>query len=391
MSMWKYLEGYYCKDDRSLEGIKTEPSRTVLCTISKHYPVGITAKEISKQTRIRPDTVRGSLKSLEVAGFIKKRKYEPSRGRPGADGHDDVRSLRFHIENRNFALNKNDEYQFAPGYTKYTSDFLNAWSVLVDKDQLDDLYPSLMKIVRQVWTKITSSEDPVLKQLLPRTESVDGDRISMQCEYCRINHDARDFIRAILLHILDQFETSSAFMNFFDEQHFISKDRFETQRLPNQENSKSEEQSKEWRDKDSKLPQFQIQQTSPETNIIEVDKTQTKDGINVTLHKVEFSAECTAVFLTLENTNDDHNHRTIEFYGSKCIALQGDYEFKVTSAGPNYKSIRGVRFGTKDYGAVKFERLHYNEPTVKFEFVCIDPVEPFAWSRLFVFEVQIHK
>jgi predicted ArsR family transcriptional regulator len=132
--MSKYFEGYYCKDDSSVDGIRTETSRQVLRTISRHYPLGVTVDEISKQTEIPSDTVRSSLDSLEDADFIRKKRYGKHRGRPGKnDVHADVRSYRFHIENRNFALNKEDKYQFAPGYAKYTSDFLYAWNVLVEK------------------------------------------------------------------------------------------------------------------------------------------------------------------------------------------------------------------------------------------------------------------
>ncbi len=87
--------------------------------------------------------------------------------------------------------------------------------------------------------KITSSGHPILEQLVPKAGK------SMQCQFCGVNHDARDFIRATLLHILDQFEISSMFKDFFNEQQFISKD---TNLTPIQEKSKIEEQAKEWLD-----------------------------------------------------------------------------------------------------------------------------------------------
>jgi DNA-binding Lrp family transcriptional regulator len=237
LSMGKYFEGYYCKDDNSVNGISTDSSREILDAISRSYPSGITTTEISNQTHTSANTVYNSLKSLEAAGFIIKIKPKTSRGRPGkTDVQDDVRSYRFHIENRNFAL-KDDNYQFAPGYTKYTSDFLYASNQLVEKNQLDDVYSPLIKILRQAMTKITSSGDPTLKRLVPNPDK------SMQCQFCGVNHDARDFIRATLLHILDQFETSSMFKDFFNEQQFISKDMNLT---PMQEKSKIEEQAKEW-------------------------------------------------------------------------------------------------------------------------------------------------
>jgi hypothetical protein len=130
--------------------------------------------------------------------------------------------------------------------------------------------------------------------------------------------------------------------------------------------------------------------TAIKMSIIEVEQTQTKDGIKVTLHKVEFTAEYIAAFLTVEKTSDDR--RSITFYDSKSIAIQADYEFKVTSKGPSYKSFRrSIRYGRKESGAVKFERLYYNELAIKFEF-------PFKLSEflgepwfLFEFEVQMGK
>jgi hypothetical protein len=240
----KYFEGYYCKDDDSVKGISTESSREVLHEISRCYPKGITLKEISKQTRTSAGTVNGSLKSLENAGFIMKKKPKSHRGRPGAGAADhDDRSYKYHIENRNYALNEDYKYQFAPGYTKYTSDFLNAWDALVEKNQLDNVYSALIKILGPVMTKITSSHDPKIKRIVPNKDK------NMQCQFCGVNHDARDFIRATLLHILDRFETSSMFKDlfkdFFNEQQLISKDMNFT---PIQEKSKIEEQAKEWLD-----------------------------------------------------------------------------------------------------------------------------------------------
>jgi DNA-binding Lrp family transcriptional regulator len=317
LSMTKYFEGYYCKDDNSVNGISTDSSRQILHAISSCYPKGITITEISNQTRTSANTVYNSLKSLENAGFIIKKKYKSGRGRPGvgAANYDD-RSFKYHIENRNFALNEDDKYQFAPGYAKYTSDFLYAWNVLVEKNQLDDVYSSMIKILRQAMTKITSSGDPTLKRLVPNPDK------SMQCQFCGVNHDARDFIRATLLHILDQFETSSMFKDFFNEQQFISKD---TNLTPIQEKSKIEEQAKEWLDNlapdargiaesivekssfsieqlmsrvnklteeqhfnepqalsliaaeyDNKPPQYEKQPISPEATVINVEQTQAK-------------------------------------------------------------------------------------------------------------------
>jgi DNA-binding MarR family transcriptional regulator len=149
--MRRYFEGYYCKDDNSVNGISTDSSRQVLNVISRSYPSGITATEISNQTNTSANTVYSSLRSLEAAGFIRRTKDRTSGGRPRKTNvQDDVRSYRFHIENTNFALNEDYKYQFAPGYAKYNSDFLYAWHELVEKNQLDDVYSLLITILKQV-------------------------------------------------------------------------------------------------------------------------------------------------------------------------------------------------------------------------------------------------
>jgi hypothetical protein len=67
----------------------------------------------------------------------------------------------------------------------------------------------------------------------------------------------------------------------------------------------------------------------------------------------------------------------------------------------SYRSIKYIKYGAKQYGAVKFEGLPYNEPTIRFEFrLRYDDPTPFFGSPtpserisswLFVFEVQIQK
>ena len=72
--MSKYFEGYYCKDDSSVDGIRTETSRQVLRRISRHYPLGVTVDEISKQTEIPPDTVQWFIRFSRRRWLHKKKK-----------------------------------------------------------------------------------------------------------------------------------------------------------------------------------------------------------------------------------------------------------------------------------------------------------------------------
>ena len=256
--------------------------------------------EISRQTRTSATTVYNSLKSLEDAGFITKKKDKPSRGRPGAASTSDDRSFKYYIENTNFAL-KDDKYQIAPGYTKNTSVFLQAWSVLVDKKELDEVYSILMKILRQAMTQITSFGDPKLKQLRPNTDK------SMQCQFCGGNHDARDFIRATLLHILDQFETSNTFMDYLSEKQFISKDIYEENHLLNQEKSKKEKQAKEWQNNlppDSKHIVESILKKSP---LYSLEQLMWK--VNKLIVEQDFSEQEALSKIAKEQTNSEYDSK----------------------------------------------------------------------------------
>jgi len=462
----RYIEGYYCKDDNSIEGIKNESLRKALSAISDSYPWGITADEISKRTDIPGDTVYGSLKILENSGFIKREKNKPGRGRPkgSADTPDQSRAFKFHVENRNFVLNEGEAYQFAPGYTKYNPEFLYAWNVLLEESEQNEIYLILMRLLRRVMTRITSSNDPILKQITPMIESIrGGERISMQCKYCGVNHEARDFIRAVLLRTLDQFERTPEFVGFFTEQEFISRDSYENHDLLNRtpkQKSKTKEEAKEWldslapdaketaesilkqgmsierlkwrvdkltgepyfdeqlgdyakvdeleafsiiadeerkqRDYETESPELQTQQrpmeaasdvlTHPTKKMVKVEQIQAKGGIKVTLHKVEFTVDYTAAFLTVEKTGN--NLWEISFYDGESKAVQGERQFNYTSRGPNYKKIRRtIPYGIKEYGVVKFEAVDYNENSINFEFA----FNMFGSHYVFLFELQIPK
>ena len=216
--MSKYFEGYYCKDDESIDGIKNKNEREVLRAISNSYPWGISRDEISKYTSIPQETVYNSLKILGRIGYIKKEEKKKLRNR-GSRGQRDA--FTYYIENRSYALNRAEgfPYQFAPGHTRYSSSLEDSWQKLVEKDLQDNIYTLLLNLLRRVFTIIDGSNDNVIKAIVPRIESTkDGKTIKMHCRYCGINHEARDFIHAILLYLIDQFEITPALIEFLDSQ-----------------------------------------------------------------------------------------------------------------------------------------------------------------------------
>jgi hypothetical protein len=244
--MSKYFEGYYCKDDKSIESISNESSRKVLQAISRSYPSGITQQEISNRTETSYHTITDALKNLLNSGFIKKEKNKKlTRGRPkGSADVGESRAFEYHIENRNFALNEKEDYQFAPGYTKYNPNFLYAWNVLVEEDQQNEIYRLLITLLNSVMTKITSSSDPVFGYVIPSND--------IPCKFCGVNHEARDFMRATLLQLLDRLECTRPFIDLLEKNKFILKDGYGYSHLleqaSNYQEPKKKQQAKEWLD-----------------------------------------------------------------------------------------------------------------------------------------------
>jgi hypothetical protein len=156
------------------------------------------------------------------------------------------------------------------------------------------------------------------------------------------------------------------------------------------------DEERKQRDYETESPEQQTQQrpmeaasdvlTHPAKKMVKVEQTQAIGGLKVTLHKVEFTVDYTAAFLTVEKTVN--NVWEITFYDGESKAVQGERQFNHTSRGPNYKKIRRtIPYGIKEYGAVKFEAVDYNENSIKFEFA----FNMFASHCVFLFELQIPK
>ncbi|WP_162477052.1 hypothetical protein [Nitrososphaera sp. AFS] len=454
--MEKYFEGYYCKDYNAVNSISAENSRKVLNTIANSYPSAITQQEISEQAGVLYNSVTNALETLLSSGYIKRDKIErhTSRGRPAKSSEKiQSRGYEYYIENRNFALNQQWAYQLAPGYVKYKPDFLYAWNILVEKEQQNEIYPLLINLLKRVMNKINASNYPILKEIIPITASKRNDGM-VHCRDCGLNHEARDFIRAVLLHLLDRLEESRPFIDFMIENNFILKDSNGYNELlnlsPVQEKikRKEKEQAKQWLENlpqdakeivewilnenpsisteqikwrvnklisepyfDEQLDDFvpldlqdalsliaeeqqasqlpvEVEETvTPSaTKIVNIEQTQTKGGIKITLNKVEFAADCVAAFLTVEKTVDDAHD--IRFLKHQSKAVQGERQFEATYRGPNYKEIRDtIPHGIREYGAVKFEAVDYDESLTKFEFA----FSKYLNNYVFIFEVKIPK
>ena len=53
-----------------------------------------------------------------------------------------------------------------------------------------------------------------------------GKEEDYRCSQCGLNHEARDFIRAVLLYMIDQFEQSKKFIDFLKENELVTNDAY---------------------------------------------------------------------------------------------------------------------------------------------------------------------
>jgi hypothetical protein len=111
-----------------------------------------------------------------------------------------------------------------------------------------------------------------------------------------------------------------------------------------------------------------IQAINPAQKTVVVEKTQTKGGIKVVFHKVEFSDTNTRAYLTVDNVNQK---ASIAFYDFNAKALQGKKQYSTTySYDVDYPAIKSdIPPGIEENGIVLFEPLDYKSQTsARFQF-----------------------
>jgi hypothetical protein len=137
----------------------------------------------------------------------------------------------------------------------------------------------------------------------------------------------------------------------------------------------------------------ECQRNRPENNpgekTVVLEKSHSKAGINVTLHKVEFSQKDTRAYLTVENVNP---RTAVSFYESSAIAVQGNKQYSTAySFDVDYPQIKAdIPPAIEENGGVLFDPLdHKIQRSAKFQFEATrqDTYDSFN----FVFLVSIPK
>lgn len=122
-------------------------------------------------------------------------------------------AAKFIIENVNSLSRLCHDYSIAPGNVEYSAGFKSALKLLMNQLDMKELSTVLLRFVGYIVDNVKGSDNEHTKKIAPRMEYL--------CSTCGLNHEARDFIRATLLYLLDQFEVSTDYLEYLLEEKYI--------------------------------------------------------------------------------------------------------------------------------------------------------------------------
>lgn len=230
----EYISGYYCRDEFDLDIVGKDSNRLILQALKDAYPNGLTVKQICEETNQPDKTVYPQIKSLTREHFIVevgKDKKPRLRGRPSTSrvSSNQRSGNKFVIEEVTsifdpFEGKKKGEIPLPPGNVEYSGQFLQLWQDTVEKDELESIILLLLRFLKKMVVKSIESKDVAIVNIAPNTS------IENCCSLCGVNHEARDFLRALSLHVIDEMERSEPYLYFLKEYNFITEEAFKRSR-----------------------------------------------------------------------------------------------------------------------------------------------------------------
>ena len=234
--MKEYIRGYYCRDDLHLQVMNKESNRKILQALKDAYPEGLTVEELAKKTKLPIKTIYAQKAELFREYYINhieehESEHKAPRGRPSlARSRNDAKrkGVRIVIEN---ASGYHDPYEgkkptpLPPGNVTYSDDFTQAWDRIVGNEQEDLLHNSFLQFIERILHRLSEEafkkEDKNIQKWIPERT------IEFCCTQCGLNHEARDFIRAMLLHLIDKLEKSDKFLGFLKDNSLLTNEAYQ--------------------------------------------------------------------------------------------------------------------------------------------------------------------
>jgi hypothetical protein len=109
---------------------------------------------------------------------------------------------------------------------EYDAEFLKVSDTLLEKLNPTPFFDNLLLLTRDIQSHIKNEEDKDFKKWAPFRGK------EYLCPNCKINHELRDFLRAMLLRFLDKLETDERYSSFLTENEYDSSRNIERGSVP---------------------------------------------------------------------------------------------------------------------------------------------------------------
>jgi hypothetical protein len=130
------------------------------------------------------------------------------------------RSTKYVIEDMSriydiYAPYPEGNYPLAPGNSEHSDEFIAAWHKLVSKEEVEEICTHLLIFIEKNLRINSEHKNEKIKNWAATN------KFEFCCTQCGINHEARDFVRAVLLHLIDHFEKNSKLIDLMKSNQFI--------------------------------------------------------------------------------------------------------------------------------------------------------------------------
>lgn len=247
----RYIKGRYFSSDKEMEILKNTPERMIVDKLSEVYPARRTARQLEADFKERSDIVKSTIhdrliklkKEFFIYELNKQQDLELKNRRVfGALqdlGKKDESSIssKYVLEDVSNSLYPVLPYHLAPGYCHYTDEFQAAWNHLtpiIERELVENLRTNISGLINNILNIVESSRIDEVSNIAPMGMLIENDPIRaktglehFRCANCGIDHESRDFIRAIVLHLLDDFEVSNDFIDLLMRRKIINERGYE--------------------------------------------------------------------------------------------------------------------------------------------------------------------
>ena len=192
----KYIVGTYY---HNFERISPSEQK-ILDALREKYPKGLSVLELAKDG-IKSKTAYAQCKKLAKDHFIIAKEEKVAMKRS-----DNYPADRYYFEDYNYFCNEKEGFShpFSPGYVQYDDSFLVNYEKARDYGLEGEIYDLFTKIIRN------------------NIRGLKGTHSRQQCIFCGYDHEMRDFMRATLLHLIDELEANVQFIEFMHREGIIN-------------------------------------------------------------------------------------------------------------------------------------------------------------------------